>query len=401
MGSEDADLDEVGSFNLGGVTQQWKTKQTGAIGRMKVDDALLQLLQNIEGYWAVKPAGKQALEILKQAYQKGNTIIEATLYLVHAYFGKYGLVVVQPDDVNLKSLFTKIMEQELTTQFSHQVIQPTLAKLKAEYHVQSEGRPINLFYLKEGIRARIEKQGEQFIIVDTNITFTQEQILDELKQYPERFSPNVILRGLYQETILPGIVFVGGGGELAYWMELKDVFKTAAVHYPVLLLRNSFLFIKEKQSSQWSLLGFELADLFKPTLDLEVEYVKKQSNQNLDLTAHIASLNKLYSAIQEDVIKIDASLGDHALNLSIQAQKKLALLEKKMIRAEKRKQHTSISRIHNIKGELFPTNNLQERVENFAEWVGEYGWDWVNVIMENSSKTKANFSIINIEKSAL
>ena len=401
MGSEDADLDEVGSFNLGGVTQQWKTKQTGAIGRMKVDDALLQLLQNIEGYWAVKPAGKQALEILKQAYQKGNTIIEATLYLVHAYFGKYGLVVVQPDDVNLKSLFTKIMEQELTTQFSHQVIQPTLAKLKAEYHVQSEGRPINLFYLKEGIRARIEKQGEQFIIVDTNITFTQEQILDELKQYPERFSPNVILRGLYQETILPGIVFVGGGGELAYWMELKDVFKTAAVHYPVLLLRNSFLFIKEKQSSQWSLLGFELADLFKPTLDLEVEYVKKQSNQNLDLTAHIASLNKLYSAIQEDVIKIDASLGDHALNLSIQAQKKLALLEKKMIRAEKRKQHTSISRIHNNKGELFPTNNLQERVENFAEWVGEYGWDWVNVIMENSSKTKANFSIINIEKSAL
>ena len=144
-----------------------------------------------------------------------------------------------------------------------------------------------------------------------------------------------------------------------------------------------------------------MADLFKPTLDLEVEYVKKQSNQNLDLTAHIASLNKLYIAIQEDVIKIDASLGDHALNLSIQAQKKLALLEKKMIRAEKRKQHTSISRIHNIKGELFPTNNLQERVENFAEWVGEYGWDWVNVIMENSSKTKANFSIINIEKSAL
>jgi bacillithiol biosynthesis cysteine-adding enzyme BshC len=401
MGSEDADIDEVGSFNLGTVSQHWKTKQTGAIGRMKVDDALLQLLQNIEGYWAVKPAGKEALDILKQAYQKGNTIIEATLYLVHAYFGKYGLVVVQPDDVNLKSLFTKIMEQELTTQFSHQAIQPTLAKLKAEYHVQSEGRPINLFYLKEGIRARIEKQGEQFIIVDTNITFTQEQIIDELNHYPERFSPNVILRGLYQETILPGIVFVGGGGELAYWMELKTVFKTAAVHYPVLLLRNSFLFIKEKQSSQWDLLGFELTDLFKPTLDLEVEYVKKQSNQNLDLTAHIASLNKLYSAIQEDVIKIDASLGDHALNLSIQAQKKLALLEKKMIRAEKRKQHTSISRIHNIKGELFPTNNLQERVENFAEWVGEYGWDWVDVMMENSTKTKANFSIINIEKSAL
>lgn len=399
MGSEDADIDEVGSFNIGGVSQQWNTKQTGAIGRMKVDDGLLQLLQNIEGYWSVKPAGKEALSILKEAYQKGYTIIEATLYLVHAYFGKYGLVVVQPDEVNLKSLFTKIMEQELTTQFSNKAIQPALTKLKAEYHVQSEGRDINLFYLKEGIRARIEKQGEQFIIVDTNITFTQEQILEELKQYPERFSPNVILRGLYQETILPGIVFVGGGGELAYWMELKSVFEAATVHYPVLQLRNSFLFIKEKPLNQWSSLDFQMDDLFKSTLDLEIEFVKKQAKENLALTKHIDSLNKLYGSIQEDVIKIDASLGDHALNLSIQAQKKLALLEKKMIRAEKRKQHTSLSRIHHIKAELFPNNNLQERVENFVEWVGEYGWEWVEVIMENSSKIKADFSIISIEKS--
>jgi bacillithiol biosynthesis cysteine-adding enzyme BshC len=400
MGSEDADIDEVGSFNVGGVTQQWKTKQTGAVGRMKVDDALLQLLQNIEGYWAVKPAGKEALSVLKEAYQKGNTIIDATLHLVHAYFGKYGLVVVQPDDVNFKSLFSKIMEQELTTQFSHKAIQPTLAKLKAAYHIQSEGRTINLFYLKEDIRARIEKQGDQFIIVDTNITFTQEQMLEELKQYPERFSPNVILRGLYQETILPGVVFIGGGGELAYWMELKSVFEAAAVHYPVLQLRNSFLFIKEKQCSQWNSLDFQMADLFKATLDLEMEYVKKQAKENLALTKHIASLNKLYATIQEDVMKIDASLGDHALNLSIQAQKKLELLEKKMVRAEKRKQHTYINRIHHIKAELFPNNNLQERVENFVEWVGEYGWDWVEVIMENSSKTNADFSIIAIEKSA-
>jgi bacillithiol synthase len=401
MGSEDADIDEVGSFNIGGVTQQWNTKQTGAIGRMKVDDALLQLLQNLEGYWSVKPAGKEALSILKEAYQKGHTIIEATLYLVHAYFGKYGLVVVQPDEVNLKSLFTKIMEQELTTQFSHKAIQPTLTKLKAEYHVQSEGRSINLFYLKDNLRARIEQHGEMFQIVDTDINFTTAQILQELKDHPERFSPNVILRGLYQETILPGIVFVGGGGELAYWVELKNVFEAAAVHYPVLLLRNSFLFIKEKQCNQWNLLDFQMDDLFKSNLDLEIEFVKKQAKENLALTHHIASLNKLYGSIQEDVIKIDASLGDHALNLSIQAQKKLALLEKKMIRAEKRKQHTSLSRIHHIKGELFPNNNLQERVENFVEWVGEYGWDWVEVIMENSTKIKADFSIVAIEKPAI
>jgi len=319
------------------------------------------------------------------------------LHLVHAYFGKYGLIVLQPDEAVLKSLFTKVMEKELTSQFSHKAIQPTLKKLATEYHVQSEGRAINLFYLKDDLRARIELKDNQYIIVDTKISFTEAEILKELKAFPERFSPNVILRGVYQETILPGVVFIGGGGELAYWMELKKVFEEAGVHYPVLQLRNSFLFIKEKQRQQWNSLEFDRAELFKSTLDLEMTFVKKQAKENLALTEHIASLNKLYQSIQEDVIKIDTSLGGHAMNLSVQAQKKLELLEKKMVRAEKRKQHTSINRIHTIKAELFPNNSLQERVENFVEWVGTYDWAWVEAIMDNSTKMQSGFSIIAIE----
>ena len=398
MGSEDADLAEVGSYNIDGAKHQWKTKQTGAIGRMLVDDHLLQLLQNLEGYWTVKPDGKEALSIIKAAYKKGNTINEATLQMVHLFFGKYGLVVVQPDDAKLKSLFMEVMQKELTTQFSHTAIQPTLKSLSENYHVQSEGRAINLFYLKDATRNRIEKTGELFSVVDTNIQFTQAEIIQELQAHPDRFSPNVILRGAYQETIIPSVVFVGGGGELAYWMELKNVFEQAGVDYPVVILRNSFLFINEKQTKQWSSLEFNTEALFNSIPDLELAFVKKQSVENLALTEHIASLSELYKAIQQDVIKIDASLGDHALNLSVQAQKKLAVLEKKMVRAEKRKQHTSLARIHSIKLELVPDNNLQERVENFSKWVGDYGWSWVEGILNNSNSVDPGFTIIHISK---
>ena len=398
MGSEDADLQEVGSYTLAGEAYQWNTKQKGAIGRMKVDDELIKLLQNLEGYWLVQPAGKEALEVLKQAYQKGKTISEATLSLVHAYFGKYGLVVLQPDDAKLKSLFIEVMEKELRTGFSQKAIQATKDKLASTYHVQSDGRDLNLFYLKENTRARIEKQGASYIVVDANISFTEEEIVKELHAYPDRFSPNVILRGVYQETILPGIAFIGGGGELAYWMELKNVFTEVKVHYPILQLRNSFMFMNEKQTAQWNTLGFSLEHLFKPLLELELEYIKNQTKENLALTNHIVSLNDLYASIQQDVIKIDTSLGDHAKNLSIQAQKKLALLEKKMIRAEKRKQQTSIDRIQSIKGSLFPKNSLQEREENFSEWVGAYGWDWVEAVLENSTTLKPSFTIITITK---
>lgn len=234
MGSEDADIDEVGSFYLGGDKLQWSTKQTGAIGRMKVDDALIGLLKNMEGYWSVKPQGKDAFNALVDAYKKGVTINEATLSLVHSYFGQYGLVVIQPDDAKLKASFIPVMEKELLTQFSHKALQPNLEKLRVQYHVQTEGRTINLFYLKDNLRARIELNDGVYAIVDTDITFTKEEMVAELHAHPERFSPNVILRGVYQETILPGIAFIGGGGELAYWMELKDVFKEANVHYPLL-----------------------------------------------------------------------------------------------------------------------------------------------------------------------
>ena len=396
MGSEDADLDEVGAFNLDATRYQWSTKQTGAIGRMVVDDALLKLIQQLEGYWSVLPQGKTALAILKEAYQKGKSINEATLSFVHAFFGPKGLLVLQPDDAKLKAAFIPVMEKELLTQFSHDAIQPAIAALSKAYHVQTEGRTLNLFYLKDQTRARIEKQGDQYIVVDTDIRFSQSEILTELHQYPERFSPNVILRGVYQETILPGVVFVGGGGELAYWMELKNVFQQVGVHYPLLQLRNSFLLINQKQATQWSSMQFGDQDFFKPMLDLEVAYVKKHASEALHLSDQMESLTNLYAVIKNEVVKVDPTLGAHAENLAHQAKAKIAELEKKMVRAERRKQAVAIQRIHRIKKELFPQDNLQERVENFSKWVGQYDQSWIETIMEHSTGLESKFRIITM-----
>jgi bacillithiol biosynthesis cysteine-adding enzyme BshC len=397
MGSEDADLDEVGAYNLDQTKCQWVTKQTGAIGRMQVDDALLLLLKQLENYWTILPHGQKALEILKEAYQKGKTISEATLSFVHAFFGSKGLLVLQPDDVALKAAFIPVMEKELLTGFSHQAIQPTIAALSKDYHVQSEGRAINLFYLKDNIRARIEKHGEHFIVVDTDIEFTQAQIIAELNQYPERFSPNVILRGVYQETILPGVVFVGGGGELAYWMELKNVFHQVGVHYPLLQLRNSFLLMSQKQAAQWTAMQFEEQDLFKPILDLEIDYVKKHTNTILDLKDQLNQLSNLYINIKNQAVQVDATLGAHAENLAQQSKAKLLELEKKMVRAERRKQAVAIQRIHRIKKELFPQDNLQEREAHFSKWVGQYDLSWIDIIMEHSKGLESRFSIIKFD----
>jgi uncharacterized protein YllA (UPF0747 family) len=264
--------------------------------------------------------------------------------------------------------------------------------------VQTEGRSINLFYLKDNSRSRIELKEGVYTIVDTDLSFSKAEIIAELYAYPERFSPNVILRGLYQETILPGVVFIGGGGELAYWMELKNVFAVANVHFPVLQLRNSFLFIKSKMAKQWAELGFTFNDLFLTIPSLEASFVKTHTQHNLSLSNSIKELESLYISIKAQVEKIDATLGAHTMNLSVQSAKKMVALEKKMLKAEKRKQATSLERIRHIKENLFPENSLQERVDNFAEWVGDYGWAWVDAVLEHSNTMEQGFTILSAKE---
>ena len=181
-------------------------------------------------------------------------------------------------------------------------------------------------------------------------------------------------------------------------MELKNVFDQAGVHYPLLQLRNSFLFIKEKMAKQWADLGFELTDLFAPIQQLEVNYVKANTQHNLSLGDSLEALKKVYATIQDQAVQVDATLGDHTMNLSVQSIKKLVELEKKILKAEKKKQSVALERIHHIKQALFPENSLQERVDNFAEWVGDYGWSWVDAVLENSNSLEQRFTILVSEK---
>src|SRR4029077_7024880 len=136
-------------------------------------------------------------------------------------------------------------------------------------------REINLFYLKDDMRERLEQKNGGYAVNNTDIFFSGDALEKELTDFPERFSPNVILRGLFQETILPNIAFVGGGGELAYWLELKPLFEHYSVPFPVSILRNSFLVLNAEQDKLAHKLGFDFSELFKTEVILQGELVKK------------------------------------------------------------------------------------------------------------------------------
>ncbi|MEO5591444.1 MAG: bacillithiol biosynthesis cysteine-adding enzyme BshC, partial [Chitinophagaceae bacterium] len=246
MGSEDADLEELNHAVVDGKKYTWETKQKGAVGRMKVDDNLISLIDQISGRISVEKYGKEIIDVLKDCFKKNATIEQATFLLVHHLFKNHGLVVLLPDNAALKKTMHTIFEDDLFNNKPSEIVSITSEKLSEKYKVQAHPREINVFYMKDGIRNRMVQIKDKFVVHDTDIVFTKEELINELSQFPERFSPNVILRGLYQEIILPNIAFIGGGGELAYWLELKDLFLHYKAPFPVLILRNSFLLIEEK-----------------------------------------------------------------------------------------------------------------------------------------------------------
>ncbi|MBL7727933.1 MAG: bacillithiol biosynthesis BshC, partial [Dinghuibacter sp.] len=195
MGSEDADLEELGHIFLNGEQLVWNTRQTGAVGRMRVDDAAIQMLNRIAGELEVEPFGKELVQLLRNSYRKGITIQEASLHLFHSLFGRFGLVVLIADHASLKTLMKPVFHDELFTQRASALVGETSKKLEAHYPVQAHPRDINLFYLREGIRERIVQNGNIFEVRNTTTQFTKETLEQELEQHPEHFSPNVILRG--------------------------------------------------------------------------------------------------------------------------------------------------------------------------------------------------------------
>ncbi|HVZ56238.1 MAG TPA: bacillithiol biosynthesis cysteine-adding enzyme BshC [Chitinophagaceae bacterium] len=394
MGSEDADLDELGHINLEGERLTWHTSQTGAVGRMRVDKELLALISRMEGQLGGLPHGPEVLGMIRAAYREGIAIQDATFHLVHALFGAYGLVVLIPDRASLKRVMIPVFEQDLLEQQPSSLVHATSGRLGQAYKVQAHPREINLFYLEGGIRQRIEADRGEYRVVNSDLRFSREDLVALLQSHPERFSPNVILRGLFQETILPNVAFIGGGGELAYWLELKDLFAHYEVPYPVLLLRNSFLIVPQVWRIRMDKLGLDPVAFFQPETDLLNQLVRRNSAEAVALDNPLREAGDFYAHLKEKAASVDPTLGQHVEALRARALHQLRELEKKLLRAERRRYSDQQRQIRAIREHLFPGKSLQERTENFASFYGRWGRELIECLYEKADPLGQEFIIL-------
>lgn len=394
MASEDHDFEEISFFRFQGKKLQWKTNQTGAVGRMnprELDSVLAEFETLLTPY---TNNGTQLKKWFKKAYLEHETLADATRYLAHTLFAEEGLVVVDGDDTALKRIMIPIFEAELKQEVSSEKVEQQNKALAKHYKVQANPRAINLFYLTDDSRKRIARNGENYKLIDSDQEFTEVELMQELQDHPERFSPNVLLRPLYQEVILPNLAYIGGGGELAYWFELSSTFKHFKVPFPMLLLRNSVMWMQEKEAKYAKELGLNLKQLFQKEGVLLKEWVKNNAKEELTLQAEQEAFEELYQKLAIKSKRIDGSLGPHVAALAKAEEKKLKQLSEKLIRAERKKQNVAAERIAFLKQSLFPNDSLQERYQNFSDFYLAYGDHFIELLLDHLSLPTQDFTVI-------
>lgn len=397
MGSEDNDIEELGVFKFRGQKYVWDGDgQSGAVGRMNTA-GLKKMLNDL--FKLFGPPGKDAehlQELFTQAYLKHKTIGAATQYLVNEFFGRFGVIVLDPDDAALKSTYIPVMEDELLNQSSSPILAKQIALLGANYKIQAHPREINLFYLADQLRERIEKKDDNtWIVLNTDISWTKEEMLAELHAHPERFSPNVMLRGLYQETILPDVAFIGGGAEVAYWMQLKTLFEHYNGFFPCIYLRQSVMIMNAPQDKLQHDLEFSIEEIFRDEEELIKEYVARHSTSDYRTDNEATAMEEIISSLKAKAINVDKTLGPSAEAALTRIKYQLEVLEKKMIRAEKRKMDVQLNKLSRLKDSLFPNGGLQERVDNFSEYYMDHGESFFDGIVDGIKPFGGAFLVIH------
>ncbi len=394
LGEEDHDFEEINHFHLFGNELVWQNEESGSVGRMSTK-TLQPVLEELKEILSNSETAEQIYQVIHHSYTHFETYGDATFNLVNSLFKDDGLVILKMGDQRLKDRFAAIMKDELINSPSHTIVSNTINKLEqAGFKAQATPREINLFYLRDQLRARIERQGDHFEVVGTDLKFSRQEMLAEVDHHPERFSPNVTLRALYQELILPNLVYVGGGGELAYWMERKKQFSHYNIPFPMLLRRNSLLWIDKGNAKKMEKNGLDVKDLFKPTDLIIKEYVKENASNELSLKEEKKQIAAIFDGVGQQAKKIDPTLFKTVMAEKATAMKGLGQIEGKLTKAEKNNHEIAIGQINSVKEKLFPEGNLQERHDNFLNFYLRYGDTFFKVLKDICSPFNKDFLVV-------
>ncbi len=390
MASEDHDFEEIKSCSLFGKVITWETEQQGSVGRMNLS-GMAEVHETFKQFFANHPES-EIHSLIEQL--NGNTYGEAFFKFIHSLFSDFGLVIIDGDQKEFKQAFASIIKKEIETSFSFNAVVETNKKLERNnFKIQVHPREINLFFLSKNNRERIILLDSEFQIGQNK--YSKEQLLELLEKQPESFSPNVVLRPLYQEFLLPNLCYVGGVGELSYWLQLKGVFDYANTPYPLIQSRKSALWIDSNSAQKMEQYKLSIESIFKSKSELKKQFLLENEEESIDFSLIDFQFHQFKKDFELKTEGIDSSLNSRVGAEFARIEKQIEGLKAQLEKSVKNKHEKGLKTIEQIKDKLFPNEGLQERSANFFQFCpdGKYKQKLHN-LMEVIQPFSSNFLVV-------
>jgi bacillithiol synthase len=395
MATEDHDFDEVNHLHLQDRTIRWKRNAHGAVGELDMQ-GIEEVIHNLKSALGQSDHAKKWIEIVTECYVGAKDFATATRNFVNYLFAEFGVIVLDANRSFFKNQFKSVLHQDI---FEHQTINTYKDTLKYyetnKLEAQVLVRDINCFYLDKNLRARLEKHGDEFIVVDTKIKFSAAEMEEIFANQIQKISPNVILRPLYQQTILPNAAYIGGPSENDYWLQLKAIFDQYQVAFPVLMPRQFALLIDEKASELLSAMQMDVQDVLLKEDALVKVYLRK-SEKAYSLEKYRDDFSIAYQTIIADIKQLDTTLEASAKAELKRLENGLEKLTNKANKAIKRKEEVSIKRLLKIKEKLMPSGSLQERHDNLMMYNIAPFASYMKNLSENLNTKAGEISVIQL-----
>ena len=394
MATEDHDFDEVNNFYLYRKEYKWQENTLDAVGNLS-NKSILLVLNQIKDVFASTKNGEKLFNVYKKVYSDNNNYADATRALITFLFGDYGLVVVDGNHHKLKQFFVDDFKEEVRTQFTHSTVKETNNLLSEKYSPEINALKSNIFYLSDSKRIKINYDKGLFATHDNSCQWSQRELLKEIEMYPERFSPNVLLRPLYQERLMNNIIYVGGPSEISYWIQLVKMFRLREQCFPILTLRSHFLILSKKTGKIKDQLGLKDIDLF---LDYNQQIKKAlRSFQSVDTDQFNTEINQLFLKFEQRLTDIDNFPINSLDVFKKRTQREFQRLEGKILKFDKTKNSELVNQLIRINKKTHPNNMPHERAMSFIPYYIKYGKDFFDLLIRESSLFDNKYTILTEE----
>lgn len=406
---DDHDFEEVTELNL--INQKNELQKfiyndnkpedfnRGNIGRLAFNEGIENFIQEVKSELRETEFSKNVFELFEDSYKLGNTFKKAFSNLIFNLFDEEGLIIFDPQQNEIKNLLKPIFKKELSNFEVHanEVVKIS-ADLEEVYHSQVKVKPINLFYSDNNGRYSIEPEDDLFRLKGKRQKFTLIELLDEIENYPDKFSANVLLRPITQDYLLPTGFYVAGPSEISYFAQVMPLYNKFGISEPVIYPRSSVTILEKNIKGVLEKYELNIEDIFVEEKLLNNRVLNQVADIRIDdlLNEDEHQIAKAMDNIKEKLFGIDPTLKDLSDKTYQKIKQGLDTLKSKAENAQERKHDVALRQIKKASISLYPNNNLQERELNWLYFANKYGMDIIKWIFDEVAINKFEHQVIEL-----